>query len=268
MEGILLNQNKSIDKEIIDEMKEINLQNHFIAIVTSRSYKESMKHLKEVKHLINFFVGNNGAILVDNIKQNLLKTPKTIGFKFINSILKDVELLGGAVQIITSKKIYIDSYINSLKNNSLLQKSIIPPNTIPTAKYEVESVNMYHNKVIQLTIVINCDLIQELLIYFKKFYTSDYNFNMSSNITIDINVAGVNRYEGIKTIMSFYKLDNKNVFCFGYTQSDLELMQNIKNTYALENATPIIQNLAKNIINVGDTKTISFEIQKILKDNL
>ncbi len=249
-------------------MKRINDKKHFITIVTSRSYKESMPHLKVVKNLINFFIGNNGAVLVDNIKNNLLKTPKTISLEFINSIIKDVELLGGTIQIITSKKIYIDSHINSLKDNSLLQKSMITTNTIPVSKYEIGAIQVHKNEVIQLTVVINSDLIQELLIYFKKFYTSDYDFNISSDITIDINVSGVNKYEGVKTLISLYNINIKNIFCFGNMESDIELMKNIKNTYALENSAPIIKELAKNIINVGDTKTIVCEVQKILKNEL
>ena len=249
-------------------MKRINDKKHFITIVTSRSYKESMPHLKVVKNLINFFIGNNGAVLVDNIKNNLLKTPKTISLEFINSIIKDVELLGGTIQIITSKNIYIDSHINSLKDNSLLQKSMITTNTIPVSKYEIGAIQVHKNEVIQLTVVINSDLIQELLIYFKKFYTSDYDFNISSDITIDINVSGVNKYEGVKTLISLYNINIKNIFCFGNMESDIELMKNIKNTYALENSAPIIKELAKNIINVGDTKTIVCEVQKILKNEL
>lgn len=259
-----MNKNDTIGDDVIQEMKKINEQNHLIAVVTNKSYKESLKYIGDAIRFVHFFVGNNGATLVDNIKKELLKTPKTISSEFINNILQDVKLLSGAVKIITSKKTYVSSYINFLKSDMWLSDVAKESNILAFPKYWRDTTNN-KSEVIQLIIIMNPELINELLIYFKKFYQSGYEFKLSSNITLDINIEGVNKYEGIKTIILLYKIKNENVFCFGDSANDLELMKNIKNTYAKENSMPIIKELAKNIIDASsETKTFSFEIQKIL----
>lgn len=245
-------------------MRKINEKNHLIAIVTNRSYKESLKYIEPVKNFVNFFIGNNGAILVDNIKHELLKTPMTINLEFINNIIKDVKLLGGAVQIITSKKIYIDTYINFLKSDDWLSDLAKELYILSFPKYIQETI-VKKSEVIQLTIIMNPDLINELLNYFQKFYNSDYEFKLSSDITLDINVAGVNKYEGIKTIIMLYGLKLGNVFCFGDSLNDIELIKNIPNTYANETSMIEIKELAKTVISSYDKNTLLLEIEKILK---
>ncbi|MGL6125106.1 MAG: HAD-IIB family hydrolase [Metamycoplasmataceae bacterium] len=264
LEGILLNRFETIDENIIKEMEKIHEGNHLIAIVTNRSYKESLKYIEKIKTFVSFFIGNNGAVLVDTLKGELLKTPKTINLEFINNIIRDVKLLGGAVQIITSKKIYIDSYINFLKSDDWLSNSVKESYILPFKNY-IRETTVKKSEVIQLTVIMNPDLIGELLNYFKKFYHSNYDFKLSSNITLDINVAGVNKYEGIRTIIMLYKLKKENIFCFGDSFNDIELMKNIHNTYAKETSVLEIKELAKTIIDVGEKNTLSLEIRKILK---
>ncbi len=245
-------------------MQKINQQGHFIAIVTNKGYKESLKYLGDGKQWVNFFIANNGAILVDDIKKELLKTSQTINLDFVNHILQDIKLLNGAAQIITSKKTYIHSYINFLKSDRWLSVKDKELNITDFSKYEKETI-VKKSEIIQITIILEQDLIAELLIYFKKFYNIDYEFKLSSSITMDINVSGVNNYEGIKTIMLLYKIRSQNVFAFGNSMCDLELMQSLKNTYATKNSMYKIQELAKTIIELNENNTLSSEIEKILK---
>ena len=256
--------NGNIENDTILEMQKIHQQGHFIAIITNKGYKESLKYLNSAKQWVSFFITNNGAILVDDIKKELLKTPQTINLDFINQILQDIKLLNGAAQIITSKKTYIYSYINFLKSDRWLSLKDKELNIDGFSQYERESI-VKKSEIIQITIILEPDLMNELLIYFKKFYNINYEFKLSSNVTLDINVFGVNNYEGIKTIMLLYKIKPQNVFAFGNSMCDLELMQNLKNTYATKNSMPKIKKLAKNIIELNETHTLSLEIEKILK---
>ncbi|MGL5205591.1 MAG: HAD hydrolase family protein [Metamycoplasmataceae bacterium] len=264
LKGILLNKKGVIDEGIINEIKNIYDSNNLIAIVSNRGYSELLKELEPIKNYYHFFVANNGAILVDNIKKELLKTSKTISFEFINSILRDVKLIGGAVQIITSKKIYIDSYINFLKSDEWLSEKakmeyiLYFPNHAPV-------MTVKKSEVIQLTLIVNPNLISALLDYLQKFYSSDYLFRISSNITIDINLDGVNKYEGVKTIGMLYGLKKDNIYCFGDSITDLELMKNIKKSYAKETSDPIIKDLAKNIIYTNGKSSFVHELKKIIK---
>ncbi|MGL5733030.1 MAG: HAD hydrolase family protein [Metamycoplasmataceae bacterium] len=264
LEGILLNKNGTIDESTVNEIKRIYKSKNLIAIVSNRSYSESLKELEPIKNSYHFFVANNGAVLVDNIKKELLKTPKTISIEFINNILRDVKLIGGAVQIITSKKVYIDSYINFLKSDEWLSEKSKKKYILSFPNY-APVMTVKRSEVIQLTLIINPDLISELLNYFQKFYHFDYSFRISSDITLDINLFGVNKYEGIKTIGMLYGLKKDNIYCFGDSITDLELMKNIKNTYAKDVSNPIIKDLAKNIIYNNEKNTLVQELKKIVK---
>ncbi|MGL4252124.1 MAG: HAD hydrolase family protein [Metamycoplasmataceae bacterium] len=264
LKGILLNKKGIIDEGIVNEIKGIYNNNNLIAIVSNRGYSESSKELEPIKNYYHFFVANNGAVLVDNIKREFLKTSKTINFEFINNILRDVKLIGGAVQIITSKKIYIDSYINFLKSDEWLSEKAKKeyilhfPNHAPV-------MTVKKSEVIQLTLIINPNLISALLNYLQKFYSSDYSFRISSDITLDINLDGVNKYEGIKTICMLYGLKKENIYCFGDSITDLELIKNIKKSYAKETSHPLIKELAKNIIYVYGKSNFAQELKKIIK---
>jgi hydroxymethylpyrimidine pyrophosphatase-like HAD family hydrolase len=103
------------------------------------------------------------------------------------------------------------------------------------------------------------------MIYFTNFYNNDYEFKLSSKITLDINVTGVSNYEGIKTIMMLYKIKSQNVFVFGNSSCDIELMKNIKNTYSTKESMPVIQELSNHIVEFNETHTLALEIEKILK---
>ncbi len=253
-----------IESDTVLAIKKIHEQGHLIAIINNKGYKESLHYIEEIKPWVHFFVANNGAILIDDIKKELLKTPKTINLEFINNILQDIKLINGAAQIITSKKTYIHSSINFLKSDNWLSKKDKNINIVPFSKYEKETI-VKKSEVIQLIIILDPELIDELLIYFKRFYNNDYEFKLSSPISLDINVAGVNNYEGIKTIMLLYKIKPQNVFAFGNSACDTELMTDLKNTYATKNAMPIIQKLSKFIIDINETNTLAMKIEKIIK---
>ncbi|MGL5617498.1 MAG: HAD hydrolase family protein [Metamycoplasmataceae bacterium] len=264
LKGILLNKKGTMDESTINEIKQIYKSKNLIAIVSNRSYGESLEQLEPIKNYYHFFVANNGAVLVDNIRKELLKTPKTINFEFINNILRDVKLIGGAVQMITSKKVYINSYINFLKSDKWLSEDLKKKYILSFPNYTPVMI-VKKSEVIQLTLIINPDLISELLNYLQKFYNFDYLFRISSDITLDINLEGVNKYEGIKTIAMLYNLKKNNIYCFGDSITDFELMKNIKNSYAKETSNSIIRDLAKNIIYVNKKNTFAQELKKIMK---
>ncbi|MDK2819687.1 MAG: HAD-IIB family hydrolase [Mycoplasmataceae bacterium] len=261
--GTLLNKNEGIDPEIIYQIKKIYKKNHYVAITSSNSYQYCIDLLKPIIDFIHFFVGNNGSILIDNIKGELMKTPKTLNMDFINEILKDVKLLGGAVQIITSKKVFVNSYINIFKSEEWLSEKAIERNINQFSEYEINS--MRQNQIIQLSIIINPNYINQFLVYLKQLYCNDYEFKKSSKINIDINLSGVNKYEGIKTIMLLYQINEDNVFSFGNSTSDLEVIKNTHNSYAMANSDLVVKEFAQNIIQTSEDDTVALEIQKILK---
>lgn len=222
-----------------------------------------MEWLKPIKNFVHFFVGNNGSILIDNIRHELMKTPKSLNIDFINEIFQDVELLGGAVQVITSKKTFINSFINVFKSEEWISQKKMEKDIYQFPQYAMSS--MRQNKIIQLTLILNPNYINQFLVYLKRFYCNNYEFKKSSKFNIDINILGINKYEGIKTIMLLYKIDADNVFSFGDSTSDLELIRNTNNSYAMEHSDQDVKKLAQNIIRTHEDDTVALEIQKILQ---
>lgn len=258
-----MNKENVINIEVVKEIKKTFKENHLIAVVTSKSYTFVEEYLEPIIDFIHFFVGNNGAILIDKIKNEVMKTQKTLNIDFINNIMRDVKLLGGIVQIITSKRIFVGSYVSSLKNQKWLTSNIKNKYIEPFKRY-AEGV-LRSNEVIQLTILLNPDLVNELTIFLKKFYNDGYEFTSSLPWSIDVNASGINKYEGIRAIMLLYKIKMENTFCFVDSENDLILVSNIENSYAMENSVDVIKENVKNIIGMNDDNTIALEIKKILK---
>ncbi len=264
MNIIILEDGISINQNITNEIKKIFIQGQIIAITTNDSYKNIETIISKINIYFHFLITNNGGIIVDKVQNQILKTPKTIKSDFVNSILRDVQLLNGIINIITSKKIFTNS--SGFRNQAWLSKQLKEKYVNRFTKYNVGVLRP--NEVIQLTVLLNSNLIKELLIFFQKFYGNEYHFSSTTANTIDINVAGVNTYESIKAIKLLYQIQDNEIFCFVDSKNNLELMINIENSYCFAYSDVLLKNSTKKIINLKNPSELTLIINQILNKNL
>lgn len=259
----MLNTDKTINDYIIDCLKKINDSGHFIAIITNKNYNNFENIIEPINEYINFFITNNGSVLIDKVKNETLKTQKTLNIEFVHNILRDVQLLGGILQIIAIKKIIINPCVSGLKNQKWLTKEIKEEYIEPFVTYNKENIRL--EEIIQLTILLNPNLVSELTIFMKNFYGRDYEFSSSTPWSIDINAAGITKYEGVKALILFYKIKVENVFCFLHSNNDLDLATNIINSYTVDESDELTKATSKKVLKIKSFSEINLEIKKILK---
>lgn len=65
--------------------------------------------------------------------------------------------------------------------------------------------------------------------------------------SFDVSAFGIDKGYGAKKVMEYYEIDSKDAYAFGDGLNDLEMLQAVKESYAVENGHPKLKALAKYI---------------------
>ncbi|MDO5440054.1 MAG: HAD family hydrolase [Erysipelotrichaceae bacterium] len=73
-------------------------------------------------------------------------------------------------------------------------------------------------------------------------YRKQYGFT-----SFDVGEFGIDKGYGVKKVLEYYGIDKKDAYAFGDGLNDLEMLQAVEESYAVENANPKLKALAKNV---------------------
>lgn len=83
---------------------------------------------------------------------------------------------------------------------------------------------------------------------FEKNLSGKIDFRKQYGFTsYDISDYGLDKGYGVKKILDYYNIDKKDAYAFGDGLNDIEMLQAVGESYAVENGNPKVKALAKNI---------------------
>ncbi|MGL4343432.1 MAG: HAD hydrolase family protein [Metamycoplasmataceae bacterium] len=264
LDGIIIKKNNKPDLETISQIKKAFYDGHIIVVSSRKNLILVEKEINFFKDYIHYFIGLNGSIIYNFKNNDHLRVSKTFDRSFIKYLLNDVKELNGVCQIISSNDIFINDYSSYSKSNINIlddDEKIILKNF---NQYDVNNTNIF---ILQISVYIaksKIDLFKDFLV---EYYGNKYSHITVSGSLIDINIYGVSKFNALKKILRNENINIKDVYVFAHSESNLDLLEKIENTYALENSYDQIKQVAKTIISNNDQNTISFELTSIL-DNL
>ena len=84
-----------------------------------------------------------------------------------------------------------------------------------------------------------CESFQEL---FKNKFEIKRHYVFTS---FDIMQKGISKAKGVKEILKYCSIDKRDVYAFGDETNDIEMLQEVENSYCMENGNPKVKDIAK-----------------------
>lgn len=251
----LINDDGEIPISTIILFDELRRNGVKIAIATGRCLKSVLDYNKDVT-FCDYLITSNGAYIYD-VENDKILYKKNIS---INSIKKIV------------KKFFMDSiiYLTDHYNWNLIGDKSIYEND-----FDVNKINDYEAFLDE-----NKTNIYKLEIYFKTLSKaknclkelSEMNLNVKANLQINSNkyIVEVTNYmvdklQGVKKVSSKLKIDLSDVIAFGDGYNDIELLENVGCSVAVDNAISDVKKVVNSKTSSNNLKGVEKYLEKIYK---
>lgn len=253
MDGTFLHSDMSYDRELFKELfiKMRNRGIHFV-VASGNQYYQIKSFFGEMQDDITY-VSENGALIFDN-KENIFKV------KIPKETVKEItDVLNANSSII--------SCVCGVKNAYILKGK-------PETK---KMVSLYFHRLIECD---NFDEIDDEIVKFSLFVPEEQRNRIaeelkekighlinpvtSGNIFIDLIIPEYNKGTAIKILCQRWGISLDECMAFGDSLNDLEMLENVKYSYAMKNAD-------KKIKEIAAYETLSNDengVLKVIKDYL
>lgn len=268
MDGTLLNSEHKILDENILEIKKLQQEGVGISLATGRSITMVMKYIKQLNVLDPCVLANGNFIYYPNANKI-----KVIG-KNLNSKVKEffinyLKEYGGTITWFDETKDYIYSTTNG--KNTILEYTNNIYDLSNLSLNDLENL-LLSNNVYHLTIMLDKEndsphkTIESLTLYFKELEKLGLcKITNTSNIFIDADNLYIDKCNTIKYLINEIKIQEQNVYVFGDSNNDFNMIKYFKNSFAMGNALKKVKDVASNVIGSNNVPSIACVLQNFFK---
>lgn len=257
VDGTLLTDDHKILKENKTELLSQIKKGNIISLATGRSVGMVKNIIDELK-LNNWIVLSNGNFVYNPTTKETIAIGNSLNKKVKKHYLKYVKKTKGTIIWFTKNADYMFSLDNRINDVKLFSDSIIDLSSLnfKEIKKQLYKENIYHLTLMRK----DSDNFEELTQFFKnKLETKNIcKITNVSNKFIDADNIYVNKYEGIKKVIELIgPIDPKNVYCFGDSNNDIEMLDNVFNSVCMDNAKENVKKHAKILIGNNNQPSIA-----------
>ncbi len=236
LDGTLLqNGATELNPEIFDLIRELKKHDIHFIVATGRPYENCRYLFGPVKDEISYIV-ENGSLCIHN--QNVV---------FRDSIDRDL-----VFRIADESKHYPNCHLLLSCEDSSYTDSKDPvyinhmQNVI---KYKLKVVDDLRDLQLPFLKLATCDFngTKEMASFFKEKFSSELKIVTSGNIWLDFLAPHTNKAVGLKHLLEYLNISSENGVCFGDEYNDVEMLQSIGTSYAMENSAPGIKQYADHV---------------------
>lgn len=231
MDGTLLNEKGQIDKgfkEVFDKLKEKNIM---FCAASGRQYYNLLQKFSEFKDDM-LFIAENGSFVGYKGKEVY---SRILDFNLAKEFLEITRGIDEAYPVFCGKTC---AYVES--SDERLIKEIEKY----YAEYKiVDDLSKVEDELLKFTI---CDFISSEKNSYKHFkkYEGVAKVTVSGEIWLDICSDGVNKGVAIQRAQEAFNITKDETMVFGDYLNDVELLQNAKYSFAMENAHEDLKKIA------------------------
>ena len=267
LDGTLLNKLHEINYSSIEALEEATNKGCNVAIATGRSYKLAIDEIK-MAQVKNYSILCNGALIYDVKKSKIIRNAKPLKKELIKAFLDLVKKYDSGFLVYTETENYF--YSNS-KDARLAFKPYLE-GSIDLTNLGMDRVEKFleSNDIFTLTQYSKNISSNDFMKEFEEFKTKKELCNMSSAIDgfVDIYPMGISKWSGFLKLQELMKIDINDVYYFGDSMNDLEMIQKIPNSVAMGNAVEQVKKHAKYKIGDNDTDAIAKFVYDILDNKV
>lgn len=250
MDGTLLNSKKQLPSDFKPWV--LSHPDIITIIASGRQYYALQRDLKEIKdHVI--FIAENGSLVFENEKiiyQNTMKVEDVI------STLRLVENIPLATPVLCGLN---SAYLKETSDEEMRHATMYYERLSRVDDlYEVAK----KETIVKFAIYIRKQMAEQAHVYFKDLEPSLQSV-VSGVSWIDVANKGVNKGLALKAIMNRYNLNADQCMAFGDYFNDIEMLQQVKYSYATANAHQAVLNIAAYHTDSNDDEGVMKVLRKL-----
>ena len=250
MDGTLLDSKGKLPKDFFEVFKALQDKEVAFAAASGRQYFTLLENFKPICDEM-LFIAENGTYIAYKGKE-LAVHP--LNKETAHKLIKHGRELGVDIVLATSRGAYLES--SKQEFVSEVSKYYV--------KYEiVENLLRVEGDILKVTI---CDLRgAEAYSYpsYQKF-ASEAQICLAGDIWLDMMAKGVNKGMAIRDIQEKLGIAYEETMVFGDYLNDLEMLQNAYHSYAMENAHPLLKEVARFTAKSNDENGVIEKVKEIL----
>lgn len=232
MDGTLLNDAHELHPDFWEIEEQLNAQGVRFAVASGRQYYNLFEKFERLSERMIFFAENGTHVVHkgEELYINKLDTAAAHNFVKIGR-----EIPGVQIVLCCKNTAYVETrdqdFIKEIKKYY--------------ARLEyVEDLTSIEDDILKVTICDNAGVESNSYHAFKKF-EKDFKVAIAARIFLDITSITANKGNAIKEVQEKLGIASKEIIVFGDYLNDLEMVQNVENSYAMKNAHPEIIKAAR-----------------------
>jgi len=241
LDGTILLQNaQSVDDSLFKTIHEISEKGIIFAPASGRQYN-SLKMLFEPVEKDLMYIAENGALVM--YKEVIFKSP--MNRKLAMEIIEDIYEHCNCEVLISGLN---TAYIKPKEKEYLHRMTSV-------VKYRTSVIESFDDIQEDILKVSVCDIsgINNSREYFTKKWSDKVLTAVSGELYLDFTANGVNKGTAIKKIQEKFGISPDECMAFGDNYNDIEMLDNVGHSYAMERAVDDIKKHARYITKSVET---------------
>ncbi|BDR58923.1 HAD family hydrolase [Xylocopilactobacillus apicola] len=253
IDGTFIKRNQSYDRRKFKELlQELNKRQIYFVVATGSRLSRPQKIFAPFADQL-YYVVENGAEVVG--KQGIIAEdyiPREAALKIIE-ILKDDPKFSKINTMISGTK---SGYITSRAH--WLYRFVI--RHLWSDVVEVEDFKNIDDNFYNISLHIQ----NELVSYLRDLVGEHVDLVTSGRQSLDIHQKGVNKSTGLTKLLTKLQIDPSEVAAFGDNYNDLEMLESVKYSFAMDNAVEKIKQVSLEVVPSNNEQGVLKTIEQIL----
>lgn len=257
MDGTLLNSKKQLPKDFTEVYALMKAADIRFVVASGRQYYTLVDEFAHLDHDIAF-IAENGSII------NFDGESKVLNAMYAEDLTDLINALRSHKDI---------NIVLCGKSGAYIENDSSPEFMTEVAKYYVKNTvvkDLLEVKDEVLKIAVNGFNKLEANVYpfIREQFKADFQVSSSSPIWFDIMPIGINKGEAIVLLQKELGIQADESMAFGDYHNDIELLQKVKHSYAMDNAHADIKEIARYTTDSNDENGVMNAIRAYLAKNL
>lgn len=256
LDGTLLNKEHTINTSTVDAIKKVRQNGNRVSIATGRSLPLAIEFISEIS-ADDYVIISNGCLLYDTKNKKIIEASNPLSNELKTDFFKIIEKYSCSFLSYSLDANYFFAFDEESKKafEPYLENSIdLTPMGFEKAKEFLFKTPIYnfseHSSIISHS---------EFLDIFRYAKDEKKWCNMTSALNgfVDIYGYGVSKLTAFKKVSELLNLNINDVYYFGDSMNDYDMVCYVKNSIAMGNAINELKQKAKYVIGNHDTDAIA-----------
>ena len=262
VDGTMLMDNKEVHPETLFAFKRAKEEGHIVVIATGRSVVRTSS-LKNKMPYVNYFVCNNGAVVYDVDKEEILIL-HGIEPKYYIDIFNYARKYNLVFKLHTDQD-WIGDKENENENPTPLTKELDANIKKHIIAHPNDNKLFNGQTITQLSVHSQDDFCIKHFNEFKDMFSQNLSVYLTNSHYLDLNPKNRSKWEGLKELARALNISQNNIVTFGDSGNDYEMILGAgENGYAMANSHKDLTDKIKPKIGTNNTNAIGLKILEYL----